>query len=170
MTLLKFPFSPLFYIFIWGQFKLWFLDSNKMHHRNNISMRYTFLYLFICSLHKLMPLVEYVEKKNKKNKSRDPQNTHLFVYLFILLLFWKYIHFGSSNFQIMNIFKERCFDLKPLGNFSLFSQNWSLGCYTGREHNHQVCWDHVSHIWWIMAHDRMSHPYYIIGVLYKINK
>jgi hypothetical protein len=40
----------------------------------------------------------------------------------------------------------------------------------GREHNHQVCWDQVSHIWWIMAQDRMSHIYYIIGVLYKINK
>ena len=39
----------------------------------------------------------------------------------------------------------------------------------GREHNHQVCWDQVSHIWWIMAQDRMSHLYYITGVLYKIN-
>jgi hypothetical protein len=39
----------------------------------------------------------------------------------------------------------------------------------GREHNHQVCWDQVSHIWWTMAQDRMSHLYYIIGVLYKIN-
>ena len=39
----------------------------------------------------------------------------------------------------------------------------------GREHNHQVCWDQVSHRWWIMAQDRMSHLYYIIGVLYKIN-
>jgi hypothetical protein len=39
----------------------------------------------------------------------------------------------------------------------------------GREHNHQVCWDQVSHIWWIMAQDRMSHLYYIIGILYKIN-
>jgi hypothetical protein len=39
----------------------------------------------------------------------------------------------------------------------------------GHEHNHQVCWDQVSHIWWIMAQDRMSHLYYIIGVLYKIN-
>jgi hypothetical protein len=39
----------------------------------------------------------------------------------------------------------------------------------GREHNHQVCWDQVSHIWWIMAQNRMSHLYYIIGVLYKIN-
>jgi hypothetical protein len=37
------------------------------------------------------------------------------------------------------------------------------------EHNHQVCWDQVSHIWWIMAHDRMSHLYYIIEVLYRIN-
>jgi hypothetical protein len=37
----------------------------------------------------------------------------------------------------------------------------------GREHNHQVCWDQVSHIWWIMAQDRMSHLYYITGVLYK---
>jgi hypothetical protein len=40
----------------------------------------------------------------------------------------------------------------------------------GRKHNHQVCWDQVSHIWWIMAQDRMSHLYYITGVLYKINK
>jgi hypothetical protein len=39
----------------------------------------------------------------------------------------------------------------------------------GHEHNHQVCWDQVSHIWWIMAQDRMSHLYYIIRVLYKIN-
>jgi hypothetical protein len=39
----------------------------------------------------------------------------------------------------------------------------------GRKHNHQVCWDQVSHIRWIMAQDRMSHLYYIIGVLYKIN-
>jgi hypothetical protein len=39
----------------------------------------------------------------------------------------------------------------------------------GREHNHQVCWDQDSHIWWIMAQDRMSHLYYIIGVQYKIN-
>jgi hypothetical protein len=39
----------------------------------------------------------------------------------------------------------------------------------GREYNHQVCWDQVSHIWWIMAQDWMSHFYYIIGVLYKIN-
>jgi hypothetical protein len=39
----------------------------------------------------------------------------------------------------------------------------------GREHNHQVCWDHVSYIWWIMAQDRMSHLYYITGVIYKIN-
>jgi hypothetical protein len=38
-----------------------------------------------------------------------------------------------------------------------------------REHNHQVCKDQVSHIWWIMAHDRMSHLYYTIGLLYKIN-
>jgi hypothetical protein len=37
----------------------------------------------------------------------------------------------------------------------------------GREHNHQVCWDQVSHIWWIMTQDRMSHLYYITGVLYK---
>jgi hypothetical protein len=37
----------------------------------------------------------------------------------------------------------------------------------GREHNHQVCWDQVSHIWWIMAQDRMSQLYYIIEVLYK---
>jgi hypothetical protein len=43
------------------------------------------------------------------------------------------------------------------------------GSKPGREHNHQVCWDQVSHIWWIMAHDRMSHLYYIIGFLYKIN-
>jgi hypothetical protein len=40
----------------------------------------------------------------------------------------------------------------------------------GREHKHQVCWDQVSHIWWIMIQDRMSHLYYIAGVLYKINK
>jgi hypothetical protein len=40
----------------------------------------------------------------------------------------------------------------------------------GRKHNHQVCWDQVSHIWWIMAQDRMSQLYYMIGVLYKINK
>ena len=54
---------------------------------------------------------------------------------------------------------------------------WYHFCHTrvsgaprpGREHNHQVCWDRVSHIWWIMAQDRMSHLYYIIGVLYKIN-
>jgi hypothetical protein len=39
----------------------------------------------------------------------------------------------------------------------------------GREHNHQVCWDQVSHIWWIMAQDQMSHLYYITRVLYKIN-
>jgi hypothetical protein len=29
----------------------------------------------------------------------------------------------------MNIFKERRFDLKPFGEFSLFSPNWTLGCY-----------------------------------------
>jgi hypothetical protein len=39
----------------------------------------------------------------------------------------------------------------------------------GREHNHQMCWDQVSHIWWNMAQDRMSYLYYITGVLYKIN-
>jgi hypothetical protein len=39
-----------------------------------------------------------------------------------------------------------------------------------REHNHQVCWDQVSHIWWIMPQDRMSHLYYKTWVLYKINK
>ena len=38
-----------------------------------------------------------------------------------------------------------------------------------REHKHQMCWDQVSHIWWIMAQDRMSHLYYITRVLYKIN-
>jgi hypothetical protein len=32
-----------------------------------------------------------------------------------------------------------------------------------------VCWYQVSHIWWLMAQKRMSHLYYIIGVLYKIN-
>jgi hypothetical protein len=50
-------------------------------------------------------------------------------------------------------------------------------CYTrvlgaprpGRKHNHQVCWDQVSHIWWIMAQDRMSLLYYLTGILYKIN-
>jgi hypothetical protein len=36
----------------------------------------------------------------------------------------------------------------------------------GREHNHQECWDQVSHIWWIMAQDRMSHLYYLTGILY----
>jgi hypothetical protein len=54
---------------------------------------------------------------------------------------------------------------------------WYHFCHTrisgaprpGHEHNHQVCWDQVSHIWWIMAQDRMSHLYYITGVLYKIN-
>jgi hypothetical protein len=53
---------------------------------------------------------------------------------------------------------------------------WYHFCHTrvlgaprpGRKH-HQVCWDQVSHIWWIMAQDRMSHLYYIIGVLYRIN-
>jgi hypothetical protein len=87
MTLLKFPFSPLFYIFIWGQFKLWFLDSNNMHHRNNISMRCTFLSLFICYLHNLMPLVEYV-KKNKKEIKGSPK--HPLIYLsihFIIIIF-----------------------------------------------------------------------------------
>jgi hypothetical protein len=54
---------------------------------------------------------------------------------------------------------------------------WYHFCHTrvlgpprpGREHNHRVCWDQVSHIWWIMAHDRTSHLYYITWVLYKIN-
>jgi hypothetical protein len=32
----------------------------------------------------------------------------------------------------------------------------------GREHNHQVCLDQVSHIWWLMVQKRMSHLYYII--------
>jgi hypothetical protein len=54
---------------------------------------------------------------------------------------------------------------------------WYHFCHTrvlgaprpGREHNHQVWWDQVSHIRWIMAQDRMSHLNYIIRVLYKIN-
>jgi hypothetical protein len=41
----------------------------------------------------------------------------------------KYIHFGSSNFEIMNILKERCFDLKHLGNFPYFYKIEFLGCY-----------------------------------------
>jgi hypothetical protein len=31
----------------------------------------------------------------------------------------------------MIIFKERRFDLKPFGEFSLFSPNWTLRCYIG---------------------------------------
>jgi hypothetical protein len=54
---------------------------------------------------------------------------------------------------------------------------WYHFCHTrvlgaprpGREHKHQVCWDQVSHIWCIVAQDRMSHLYYITGVLHKIN-
>jgi hypothetical protein len=54
---------------------------------------------------------------------------------------------------------------------------WLLTCHTrvseaprpGREHNYQVCCDQVSHIWWIMAQDQMSHLYCLTEILYKIN-
>jgi hypothetical protein len=44
------------------------------------------------------------------------------------------------------------------------------GTKTRAWNNHQVCWDQVSHIWWLMVQKWMSHLYYIIGVLYKIAK
>jgi hypothetical protein len=53
---------------------------------------------------------------------------------------------------------------------SVFVTPGFRGPKPGHEYNHQVCWDQVSPIWWIMAHDRMSYLYYITGVLYKINK
>jgi hypothetical protein len=40
----------------------------------------------------------------------------IYIYIYIYI----YIHFGSTNFEIMNILKERCFDLKYLGIFSYF--------------------------------------------------
>ena len=51
----------------------------------------------------------------------------------------------------------------------LLSHPGFRGPKPGREHKHQVCWDQVSHIWCIVAQDRMSHLYYITEVLYKIN-
>jgi hypothetical protein len=47
---------------------------------------YYFVYLFICYLHNLMPLVEYA-KKNKKEFKESPKHPliNLFIYLFFLI-------------------------------------------------------------------------------------
>jgi hypothetical protein len=69
-----------------------------MHHRNNISMRCTFLSLFICYLHNLMPLVEYV-KKNKKEIKGSPK--HPLIYSFYYYYF-PYTNFGLYKSTVIN--------------------------------------------------------------------
>jgi hypothetical protein len=49
-----------------------------------------FIYLFICYLHNLMPLVEYAKKKNSIN----PQNILFEIYLFIYVIIIFYTNFG----------------------------------------------------------------------------
>ena len=61
--------------------------------KNNIGMRYTFIYLFIGYLTTLIPLIEYAQEKESNNS----QTTNIQVYLVIYLIFfsdkdlWLYI-------------------------------------------------------------------------------
>jgi hypothetical protein len=78
-----------------------------------------------------------------------------------------------SSLSIINVWFREYLDyfwcIKYQHIYIYMSQPNFRGPKPGREHNHQVCWNQVSHIWWIMAQDRMSHLYYITWVLYKIN-
>jgi hypothetical protein len=69
---MKISFLIFCFMVIWGQFMLWFLYSNKMHHKNNINMRCIFLYLFVDFSTTLIPLIEYAREK----KSTEPQITN----------------------------------------------------------------------------------------------
>jgi hypothetical protein len=48
-------------------------------------MRCTFLYLFICYLHNLMPLVEYVEI-NKKEIKGSPKHPLIFLSIYFIII------------------------------------------------------------------------------------
>jgi hypothetical protein len=67
-------------------------------------MRCIIPYLFIYYLTILIPIIEYAQRKIKRN-SRNPQNTHLFIYLFILLLLLLLLLvFSYTNFGLYRIF------------------------------------------------------------------
>jgi hypothetical protein len=93
MSWLGFTFLfSILYLHLWVEAKLSydFIYSNKLHHKNNMSMGCTFLYLFICYLHNLMPLVGYA-KRNKKEFKESPKHPliNLFIYSFYFLYqFW----------------------------------------------------------------------------------
>jgi hypothetical protein len=69
-----------------------------MHTQINSSMECTFTYLFICHLTTLSPLVEYAQRKKI---SRNPQNSSIEIYLFILLSF-SYTNFGHYKSYPLN--------------------------------------------------------------------
>jgi hypothetical protein len=68
-----------------------------MHHRNNISMRdtfiYLFIYLFVCYLHNLMPLVEYA-KRNKKEFEESLKHPLINLFIYSFYYFFSYTNFG----------------------------------------------------------------------------
>jgi hypothetical protein len=75
-----------------------------MHHRNYISMRCTFLYLFICYLHNLMPLVEYVEinKKEIKGSPKHPLiylSIHFIIIIFLYQFWALHVHHAGGRWR-----------------------------------------------------------------------
>jgi hypothetical protein len=87
MAWLGFPFLfSILHFYLWVEAKLSydFLYSNKMYHKNNKgSMGCTFLYLFICYLYNLMPLVGYAKRNKKEFKEFPKTPTYLFIYSFL---------------------------------------------------------------------------------------
>jgi hypothetical protein len=68
------------------------------------------IYLFICYLHNLMPLVEYT-KRNKKEFKESPKHPHinlLIYFIFFSYQFWalhnhiKSLDYLYSHYMIMN--------------------------------------------------------------------
>jgi hypothetical protein len=65
-----------------------------MHKYKNLSMRCIFIYLFICYLTTLIPLIEYAQRK--ENQIIPKTLTYKYTYLFILLFFF------DTNFGLYN--------------------------------------------------------------------
>jgi hypothetical protein len=80
---------------------------------NTRCITYTFIYLFICYLHNLMPLVEYAKREKEFKESPKHPLIDLFIYSFYYYYYFP-TNFGSYK-SYTSYQKSRPRDLKEKG-------------------------------------------------------